>query len=851
MSLTTKQDVDPVAGLDRPSRSVELPSPPRGDVYQQWSNDQEVGWQRWSERLSWGATALIVLLPALVALDFGGVLAWTQHVTALVVSLCCAIALSAIWLGNSKTWAAKLPRRSYAVCGLISSFALLGFVQTIPLDADWVHVLSPAGHAVQMNWAAEAMAAGSEHLQQPEPVIEAMGDSSRITASIAPVAGQHVTACLLVLALLALTVPLLLAKRERFVFAWLGLALGGATIACIGLLRMLVPEMGFFSFLQGGEGAPFGTFLNRNNAALGMLLGLACSAGILRWQTLKIRAEWASEEVDLPRTFEVSDLSYLLNPVTLIAVGGCLASLLGLLFCGSRAGILCGVISVLVFTLLCKGTFLRRYWKTVAVSIFVTSFVLITQPRVNQAETPTESVWQQRWESLTNDDRYLHWPDGFRAAMHYFPFGSGLGSYGYAYLPFQRSSPWRWCVHADNLWLEVLCEAGLVGALGIACLFGLLLFSAIRLSRSSYLFDQGMSVTAVILIPIMAISQALDFGLLVPSNALAFTIILSALVGRAFLAGLIETMDRNTEQRGRAFGASQATIDRAKGGWDWGQRTSSRVKTVPLGIACAALLLTLPALLQLGRDSRSMTETRLLRQQLAAGDYSLDWLVERERGLSELAANHPHPELLTELVALQFQLGRFQELESMDFAQRPDVQRRQLLFATRPVNRRLCWRISQEHLRETVSDANRSLVMLRAPDPYSQAAESYRRALRSNQQLLRYRPLSVDARRWMVALEFAHQSPGHTTLALWQSARLHCNSPETLFNIGLTAARHSDSLVATSCWSRVSMLKPSMIRRVEEEAKRHRISLTDTDSQPLKQAKRPASSPTAAANGLL
>lgn len=851
MSLTTEQEFAPVAGLDRPSRSMELPSPPMGDVYRQWSNDQEVGWHWWSERLSWAATGILVLLPALVALDFGGVLAWTQHVAALVVSLTCAIALFATWLGNSKSWAVKLPRRSYSVCGLIGVFVLLGFLQTIPLDADWVHVFSPAGHAVHLNWAAEAMALGSEPAQRLDTVVEVVDDSSRITASIAPFAGQHVTAGLMVLALLAFTVPLLLARRERFVFAWLGLALGGGAIASIGMMRMLVPDIDFFSFLHGGEGAPFGTFLNRNNAALGMLLGLACAAGILRWQMLKIRADWASEEVDLPRTWEVSDLGYLMNPVTLIAVGVCLLSLLGLLFCGSRAGILCGVISVLVFTLLCKGAFLRRYWKTVAVSIFVTSFVLITQPRVNQANAPTESVWQQRWESLANDDRYLHWPDGFRAAMHYFPLGSGLGSYGYAYLPFQRSSPWRWCVHADNLWLEVLCEAGLVGALGIGCLFGLLLYSALRLARSNYLFDQGMSVTAVMLIPIMAISQALDFGLLIPSNTLAFTIIFSALVGRASIAGLIETMDRNTEQRGRAFGASQATIDRAKGGWDWGQRSSSRVKPVHLGVASAALLLTLPALLQLGRDSRAMTETRRLRQELAAGDYSLGWLAERERKLSELAANHPHPELLTELVALQFQLGRFQELESMEFNQRPDVQRRQLLFSTRPVNRRLCWRISEEHLRESVSDANRSLVMLRAPDPYSPAAESYRRALRSNQQLLRYRPLSVDARRWMVALEFTHQSPSHTTLALWQSARLHCNSPETLFHIGLAAARHSDGVVAKSCWSRVSMLKPSMIRRVEEEAKRHRISLNDSVSQPIRQANRPVVRRPTAATGLL
>ena len=64
---------------------------------------------------------------------------------------------------------------------------------------------------------------------------------------------------------------------------------------------------------------------------------------------------------------------------------------------------------------------------------------------------------------ISSDGRMLHWPDGLIASTAYLPLGSGLASYSYAYLPFQSDNPSEWFHHADNLWLEMLVEQGIVG----------------------------------------------------------------------------------------------------------------------------------------------------------------------------------------------------------------------------------------------------------------------------------------------------------------------------------------------------------------------------------------------------
>ena len=78
-----------------------------------------------------------------------------------------------------------------------------------------------------------------------------------------------------------------------------------------------------------------------------------------------------------------------------------------------------------------------------------------------------ESLWTA---GALRDPRVTHWQDGLRAATHYLPLGSGLGTYRYAHLPFQREGGRYWFTHADGMPVEWLLEGGLwtLGLVAIA-----------------------------------------------------------------------------------------------------------------------------------------------------------------------------------------------------------------------------------------------------------------------------------------------------------------------------------------------------------------------------------------------
>jgi len=135
--------------------------------------------------------------------------------------------------------------------------------------------------------------------------------------------------------------------------------------------------------------------------------------------------------------------------------------------------------------------------------------------------------------------RVEHWRDSLRAGMHFLPFGAGLGSYRYAYLPFQLEGSNRWFVNADGMPVEWFVEGGLV-VLGIV-LLGLALTvrelrRAVQLASSDDSDEDNICCRTVIqtflyVIPALLVSQAFDFGITLPALYLPVSVLLGILVG--------------------------------------------------------------------------------------------------------------------------------------------------------------------------------------------------------------------------------------------------------------------------------------------------------------------------------
>lgn len=125
----------------------------------------------------------------------------------------------------------------------------------------------------------------------------------------------------------------------------------------------------------------------------------------------------------------------------------------------------------------------------------------------------------------------------WRAALHYFPAGSGLGTFVEVYKvvePDRLLSP-RYLNHAHNDWLEVLLTAGLPGLLICAAAIWLLGRAAIGVVRERVeapTFDTVTARLGLAIVVILALGSAYDYPLRTPSLACLFAVAVAWLAGR-------------------------------------------------------------------------------------------------------------------------------------------------------------------------------------------------------------------------------------------------------------------------------------------------------------------------------
>ncbi len=130
--------------------------------------------------------------------------------------------------------------------------------------------------------------------------------------------------------------------------------------------------------------------------------------------------------------------------------------------------------------------------------------------------------------------RLQHWRDSSVAVLDFPAFGGGLGAYRYITLPYQTHNTGFWFQHADNQYVEVLVEAGVVGIvavflLGIPALAGA--FQIVRRSVAGGLEPVRETVALILFFVIVAqaVAAMADYGPILPSTS-AFFVTLVALL---------------------------------------------------------------------------------------------------------------------------------------------------------------------------------------------------------------------------------------------------------------------------------------------------------------------------------
>ncbi len=738
---------------------------------------------------------VLAIVPFAMAIDFGGVLWWTQYIAAIAITVAFGFALPSI-----ATWSSYYRRRQLLV--MVPLVLWLGYsaFQNIPLPPSLVSVLSPGSYEAYTQWLIPILPA--QLLPQSFPISLAAGETS------------HAVALFAVVVVLAWTSLRVFNTRSRIIGLLSCIAISSAMIAALGILSHTIPGLPFFKQVGTPSSPSFATFVNRNNAALFLNFGLAASLGLLAWRLSAL----TGQEIDGDE-FEYNELFALASDRdSAIGLVCCVLCVLGLLVCGSRAGLGTAILATTVsFGWLRRRKGLATIPVLIAI-VTIAAALLIVPLKLNLESIKRLEVLSSDVKTIANDGRLSHWPEGWSTAMAHLPGGSGLSTYGYAYLPYQNDTPKDWFVHADNLWLELFVEQGIVG-LGLALITMIALgWCLTSISVSHDALDHGIRITGWYCLTAVTFSQCFDFGLIIPANLFLFTILMGAIVSRSNEA---EVLIPETPDPPSRIAKLRATEGVAK---------SSHLFAAT--IVCLTIVAAVIELPNLREDAAIATSLQTAHLRIAEGEGTQVNL----RQIRQEIDQTPGKRVLASRMAMLGEIDhRLARLIEVDEARPKSIEQATEIYKlTSPQYRRLVGRKASGYidgLPASLDSFEKNTI-----------ASEYRDAIELYQAALVQRPLDPEIRGRLVTLDFASspiesdtaqpytaESGGATKALLRQLGQLHLGHPSQLRDVAVLAAQSRYEDMAAEYWNRSLLHSPKRTAEVVEKIHKYNdVDLMDS-----------------------
>ena len=316
----------------------------------------------------------------------------------------------------------------------------------------------------------------------------------------------------------------------------------GFSISLLGILQKLTDTAKIFWVLKMPDHAhPFATFVNRNNFAgyINMIVPLGLAALLSQQSFMEPgQRHGYSMSKQIKKSMILLDPWLRKNGLYLIST---IIMVSSLIYSGSRGGIICLALTLIVFYFFTHFGQKRRSRTRMKafIPIAMGSFILVTAIFWSN---PNETI--KRFKRFANIKEYLERADRvrvYRASYEMakdFPIlGAGLGAFPnlyFKYRPAELARQRYLAAHCD--YLQVLVETGIIGLLAVMSF--LLFYSVLILNRhckekrdSNRLLSAGM-IAAIFS---MLLYSFFGFNLQIPANALLFSQILgfAYIIGRA------------------------------------------------------------------------------------------------------------------------------------------------------------------------------------------------------------------------------------------------------------------------------------------------------------------------------
>jgi len=311
-----------------------------------------------------------------------------------------------------------------------------------------------------------------------------------------------------------------------FLLRWKPLGQGDRTIRHLIIAVMIVGVFeslyGMFEFFSGHgqilnleeEGlvsSVTGTFINRNYFAGYLLMVVPLSVGYLFSRESLQRISYSGWRHRLAS----------LDGKTLLLGFGVIVMIVGLIFSASRMGISSLLLSFTLISFLFRDP--QREKKFSKTSVLIFGLALLWAAWIG-----LDAVLS-RFITSTDDFkfRWAIWVNTFQILKDFPLFGSGLGTFTYIFPMYRSLHVQGLATHAENDFLQLASEVGLVGIGLLLILFLFLSYKAISGIRLLTHRDSGRYIGMGGLVGILALMfhSLVERNIQVPSNAFLYTIL--------------------------------------------------------------------------------------------------------------------------------------------------------------------------------------------------------------------------------------------------------------------------------------------------------------------------------------
>ncbi|MFN2501496.1 MAG: O-antigen ligase family protein [Pyrinomonadaceae bacterium] len=331
-----------------------------------------------------------------------------------------------------------------------------------------------------------------------------IGDIDR-TISLAPFATRATVLHIFVLSIFfAITLVSLdsAARLRRIVTV---ITVFGFIYAFYAILQNVLSPGAIYSIYVPRSGNPFGSFVNKHDFAAIIEMVIAMPLGMV-----------FSNAVPRDRRM-----------VYIVAIGLLGASLL---LSGSRGGLVAVAAELILLVILTSDA---KGWRNFVLKAGL-SAALVVAAVGGAVFVGGDTSLTRLSDAARSDDRTssraLIWDNTVRVIKHNFPLGAGLGAYPQAYARFDTESGSKRVEQAHNEYLQILADAGIVGAV-IGALFLFWFYrEGLKAARGQNPFRRGAAIGAFIGCFAILIHSMFDFVLHITAVSVMFLTLLSILI---------------------------------------------------------------------------------------------------------------------------------------------------------------------------------------------------------------------------------------------------------------------------------------------------------------------------------